>query len=63
MTKKAYIAITRTVFGVITFGHLMRFLNGWNVQFGPFEIPMWISIGIIFLAGILSLNGFTLNEK
>lgn len=63
MTKNAYIAITRTVFGAVTLMHLIRFLNGWSVQFGSVSIPIWASIAVVFLTGILSSNGFTLNEK
>ena len=63
MTKNAYIAITRTVFGAIAFVHLLRLFYGWEMQLGTMNIPMWVSIGIIFVTGILSLNGFTLNNK
>ncbi len=63
MTKEAYIAITRTVFAIITLVHLLRLFYAWNIQIEGIVIPLWVSMCAVFFAGIISLNGFTLNGK
>ena len=43
MTSRPYLLISGTVFGVVAVVHLLRSLNGWSFELGPWTVPMWVS--------------------
>lgn len=63
MTKKNYVIIARSIFALIAGAHLLRLLLGWNITIDATPISPIASIAAIVIAGILSLNGFTIIER
>jgi hypothetical protein len=53
-----YAAISALVFAVVAIGHLIRLLNRWTVQLGPFSVPMSVSWAGLVIAVLLSIWGF-----
>jgi hypothetical protein len=53
-----YAVISALIFAVVAIGHLIRLLNRWTVQLGPFSVPMWVSWVGLLIAVLLSIWGF-----
>ena len=43
MNHRAYVRISGTIFGIVSILHLLRVVNGWPLELGPWSVPMWIS--------------------
>ena len=55
MSSRAYAAVSGTVFGLVGALHLMRVVNGWVVEVGPWSVPMIVSwLGTIVPAALCS---------
>lgn len=51
MNERSYLRTSGTIFGVVALFHLMRVVNGWAFQAGPWAVPPWFSwMGTIFPA-------------
>jgi hypothetical protein len=49
MNSRTYLAVSGTVFGLVALLHLLRVVNGWPVEVGPWSAPMEVSyFGTIF---------------
>lgn len=58
MGKQIYCLVSGVIFAVVALFHLLRLLNAWAVQIGPFAIPTALSVfGLVFSA-LLSLWAF-----
>jgi hypothetical protein len=54
----AYAVISALIFAVVAAVHLIRLLNRWDVQIGPYSVPMSVSwIGLV-IAALISIWGF-----
>jgi hypothetical protein len=54
-----YAMISALMFAVVAVAHLIRLLNRWTVQAGPYSVPMSVSwIGLV-IAALISAWGFT----
>ncbi len=48
MKNRVYMIISGCIFGIVAVLHLVRVVNGWALEIGPWSTPMWIScIGIV----------------
>lgn len=51
MNDRVYLVVSGTFFGFVAVGHLLRVVNGWAVEVGPWSVPMGVSwVGTIFPA-------------
>jgi hypothetical protein len=51
MNSRAYMTVSGSVFGIVAVLHLLRVVNGWVVEVGPWSVPMTVSwLGTIFPA-------------
>lgn len=58
MGKQIYCLVSGVIFALVALLHLLRLLNSWAVQIGPFAIPTALSVlGLVFFA-LLSLWAF-----
>jgi hypothetical protein len=53
-----YAMISALIFAVVAIAHLIRLLNRWTVQLGPFSVPMSVSWAGLPIAALLSIWGF-----
>lgn len=40
---RSYLVISGAIFAVVGLLHLLRVVNIWPVQLGPWSVPMWVS--------------------
>jgi hypothetical protein len=58
MGKQIYCLVSGVIFALVALLHLLRLLNAWAVQIGPFAVPTALSVfGLVFSA-LLSLWAF-----
>jgi len=53
-----YAVTSALIFAAVAIGHLIRLLNQWTVQLGPFSVPMWVSWVGLLIPALLSIWGF-----
>ena len=44
------------IFAMVAVVHLLRFVLGWNANIAGTEIPMWVSVAGLVIAGGLSIG-------
>jgi hypothetical protein len=60
MGRKAYLAISGSIFGIVALLHLARALYHLPVQLGTVAIPVWPSWAAVVVAGVLCVWAFRL---
>ena len=63
MSRKLYLRIAGTIFGLVALLHVLRLVLGWQVVIGGVTFPMWLSWIGPFVASYLSYEGFRLSNK
>jgi len=63
MNRKCYLLVSGTVFGLVALLHLIRVLNGWPMELGPWSVPLWASVCGTLGPGFLSGWAFRLAVK
>jgi len=54
-----YAPVLALIFAVVAAAHLLRLVNRWAVQVGPYSVPMSVSwIGLV-IAALISVWGFS----
>ncbi len=43
MSSRAYLVISGVIFGIVAVLHLLRLVNGWALELGPWSAPIWLS--------------------
>ena len=61
--SKLYFGLTAIIFAVVALGHLLRSLQTWQVQVGPYSVPMWVSWSGFVVASVLAIWGFVLIRR
>ncbi len=63
MKDQLYVMISGTIFGLVALLHLLRAVNQWPFQLGPWFLPQWASwFGAAIAAG-LCLWAFRLSTQ
>ena len=57
MMVKSYIAISAIIFAVVAIGHLVRIVQGWQVQLGDLGVAMSVSWAALVVSAALALWG------
>lgn len=60
MKDKPYLIVSGALFGLITFGQLMRLTLQIPVQIGEWSVPLWPSMIAVVLAFVLFVWAFRL---
>lgn len=55
---KNYAMVSALVFAVVAVVQVLRLVNQWTVQIGPYAVPLWFSWIAVIVAAALSLWGF-----
>jgi hypothetical protein len=58
MDHKTYMKVTTAIFAIVAVGHAFRVFNGWDVMVGPYDVPAWVSIVGVGVAGFLAWTGY-----
>ena len=43
MSSRPYLVVSGLIFSVVAAAHLLRVINGWAFEVGPWSFPMWVS--------------------
>jgi hypothetical protein len=54
---KSYIAISAIIFAVVAIGHLVRIMQGWQVQLGEMGVAMSVSWAALVVSAALAVWG------
>ena len=60
---KLYVAISAIIFALVAVGHILRLVQGWQVQLGATDIPMSLSWIALVVTAALALWGGTLLRR
>lgn len=60
MQQATFNKVVGSIFAVVTLAHLWRILTNTKVIFGSLEIPFWVSVVGILLAGYLAYSAYRL---
>ena len=63
MTPKGYATITGIIFSLVAVAHLPRVIVPWEFRVGGWEVPSWVSLTAVALAGYLSYTGFQIATR
>jgi hypothetical protein len=63
MKQGAFVLVTSSIFALVALLHALRFIFGWNVAIGEWNVPVWNSAVGFLIAGYLAVQGFALKRK
>ncbi|GAA0722150.1 hypothetical protein [Dokdonella soli] len=58
MKTQTFVLVSTIIFGLVAIMHLVRAVQGWTVQLGPYAIPAAVSWIGLLIGGALCLWGF-----
>ena len=63
MSQKAYLKSAGLIFLLIAVLHLLRLVFGWEAVFEGWNVPQWLSVVALIVAGYLAYEGFRLSKR
>jgi hypothetical protein len=60
---KLYVAISAIIFALVAIGHIVRLVQGWEVQIGGMGIAMPVSWVALVVSVVLAVWGGTLMRR
>src|SRR4029078_1498673 len=54
--NKPFTVAAVVIFAIVALIHLLRFVLGWNANIAGTEIPMWVSVAALVIAGGLEIG-------
>ena len=56
--SRLYIAVSALIFALVAIGHVVRIVNRWTVQIGPYNVSMNLSWAGLVVAALIAIWGF-----
>ncbi len=63
MTAKGYATTTGIIFLLVALAHLLRVIVPWEFRVDSWDVPSWVSMIAVALAGYLSYTGFRIANR
>ena len=60
---KSYVAISAIIFALVAIGHVIRIVQGWQVQLGDIGVAMSVSWVALVVSAALAVWGGTLLRR
>ena len=60
MQQRTYLQVTGLIFTVVAVLHLFRVLMGWSANLAGWDVPVWLSIVGVAVAGYLAYSAYKL---
>jgi hypothetical protein len=54
--NKPFTMAAVVIFAIVAVMHLLRFVLGWDATIARTEIPMWVSVLALVIAGVLAIG-------
>jgi hypothetical protein len=58
-----YPAVSAVIFTLVALAHLVRLINRWTVEIGPYDVSMAVSWVGLIVAALLAIWGFALQFR
>jgi hypothetical protein len=56
--SNSYAVISALIFALVAVGHVVRLVNRWTVQIGPYNVSMNVSWAALVVSALLAIWGF-----
>jgi hypothetical protein len=56
--SNSYAAVSALIFALVAIGHVVRLINGWTVQIGPYNVSMNVSWAALVVSALIAIWGF-----
>ncbi len=63
MTQQAYAITTSVLFALVAVLHLLRFFLQWEITVDGWNVPLWVSVIAVIVAGYLSVEGYRVTKR
>lgn len=63
MSCRTYLCFSGTIFGIVAALHVVRLINGWPFQVGPWSLPVTLSWVAVLAAAGLCVWAFRLSAR
>jgi hypothetical protein len=57
--SNSYAVVSALIFAVVAIAHVMRLVNQWTVQIGPYNVSMNVSWVALVVSALIAIWGFT----
>jgi hypothetical protein len=57
-TMTVYIVVSALIFALVAIGHVLRIINRWTVQVGPYNVSMNVSWAALVVSALIAIWGF-----
>ena len=56
--SNSYAGVSALIFTLVAVGHVVRLINRWTVQIGPYNVSMNVSWAALFVSALIAIWGF-----
>ena len=56
--SNSYAVVSALIFAVMAIAHVMRLVNQWTVQIGPYNVSMNVSWAAVVVSALIAIWGF-----
>ena len=56
--SNSYAVISALIFALVAVGHVVRLVNRWTVQVGPYNVSMNVSWAALVVSALIAIWGF-----
>jgi hypothetical protein len=56
--SKSYAVLSALIFALVAVGHVVRLINWWTVQIGPYNVSMNVSWAALVVSALIAIWGF-----
>jgi hypothetical protein len=56
--SNSYAIVSALIFPLVAVGHIMRLINRWTVQIGPYNVSMNVSWAALVVSALIAIWGF-----
>jgi hypothetical protein len=56
--SNSYVLISALIFALVAVGHVVRIINRWTIQVGPYNVSMNLSWAALVVSALIAIWGF-----
>ena len=56
--SNSYAIVSALIFALVAVGHIVRLINRWTVQIGPYNVSMSVSWAALVVSALIAIWGF-----
>lgn len=63
MKRHQYFQVVTGIFSLVALTHVLRLVYGWSAVIAGWEVPTWLSVVAVGMAGYLAYQGYAFSQK